>query len=144
MNKINIKNLQKKIKVNTLKLKTLANKVLKHQGVNSGELSVLLVDDSQISDLNKRYLNKNSATDVLAFRMSDGKYGKINPEILGDVVLSVDTAKAQACQLKVSVESEINLYLIHGILHLLGFCDKTKSGFKQMKKIQEELMDSYA
>lgn len=118
--------------------------MLKHQGINSGELSILLVDDLQIADLNKRYLKINSATDVLAFRMSDGKYGKINPEILGDVVLSVDTAKAQACRLKLGIEAEINLYLIHGILHLLGFCDKTKAGFARMKKIQEELLDQYA
>jgi probable rRNA maturation factor len=144
MNKVNIKNLQKKIKVSSRKIKVLADKVLKHQGIDSAELSILLVDDLKIADLNKRYLKKNFPTDVLAFRMSDGKYGKINPEILGDVVLSVDTAKAQARRLKLSIESEINLYLIHGILHLLGFSDKTKAGFARMKKIQEELLDQYA
>ncbi|MBU1044341.1 MAG: rRNA maturation RNase YbeY [Candidatus Omnitrophica bacterium] len=144
MNKINIKNLQKKIKINSRKLKTLANNVLKSQGIVSGELSVALADDPQIRDLHKRYLNKNTATDVLAFRMADGEFGKINPQILGDVILSVETAQTQAMKLNLSIESEINLYLIHGILHLLGFSDKTKSGYAQMKKMQEELMNSYA
>ncbi len=144
MNKISIKNLQKKIKINSRSLKTLANNVLKHQGITSAELSVVLVDDLQIADLNKRYLNHNYSTDVLAFRMSDGLHGEINPQVLGDVVLSVDTAEAQAARLKLSIESEVSLYLIHGILHLLGFSDKTKSGSNKMKKMQEELMDSYA
>ncbi|MBU1088145.1 MAG: rRNA maturation RNase YbeY [Candidatus Omnitrophica bacterium] len=144
MNKISIKNLQKKIKINSRKLKTLANNVLRSRGIDSGELSIVLVDDPQITDLHKRYLNKNSPTDVLAFRMSDGEFGKINPQILGDVILSVETAQSQASRLKLSIESEVNLYLIHGILHLLGFSDKTKLEFKQMKKMQEELMERYA
>jgi len=144
MIKISIKNLQEKIKINSRSLKALATKVLKHQGITDAELSIVLVDDLQIADLNKRYLNHDYSTDVLAFRMADGAHGEINPRILGDVVLSVDTAKTQATKLKLSIESEVNLYLIHGILHLLGFSDKTKSGFNKMKKMQEELMDSYA
>jgi probable rRNA maturation factor len=144
MNRIKIKNLQKKIKIKNRKLKVLADNVLKHQGFYDTELSLLLVDDRKITELNKQYLKKNSATDVLAFRMSDGKYGQINPQLLGDVVVSVETAESKAAQLKVDLYSEINLYLIHGILHLLGFSDKTKKGFNQMKKLQEELLEFYA
>ena len=144
MNKISIKNLQKKIKINSRSIKSLANNVLKHYGISDAELSVVFVDDPRITDLNKQYLNHDYSTDVLAFKMSDGQYGEINPQVLGDVVLSVDTAKVQADKLKLRIESELNLYLIHGILHLLGFSDKTKSGFNKMKKMQKELIGNYA
>ena len=140
MNKIKIKNLQKKIKINRQSLKKLANRALKFQGIDGRELSILLVDDRAITDLNKRYLKKNSPTDVLAFRMAEGKFAYIHPEILGDVVISLETAANRAGQFSTSSEQEAGLYLVHGILHLLGFEDKTASGKRKMKKIQKEIL----
>ena len=113
-------------------------------GIDNSELSVVLVDDDQIKSLNKLYLKKDRPTDVIAFRMADGMFGDVNPDVLGDIVLSVETAEKKAEQLNVSIVSEINLYIIHGILHLMGYTDKTKKGFNRMKSLQEELLAAYA
>ena len=108
------------------------------------EVSILLADDSVISDLNKRYLNRKSTTDVLAFRMGEGAFSHLHPQLLGDVVICTAMAKRRAAQLHTDYESEINLYLVHGILHLLGFQDTTKKGFRLMQKAQKEILEKYA
>ncbi|MBI4845452.1 MAG: rRNA maturation RNase YbeY [Candidatus Omnitrophica bacterium] len=144
MNRVKIKNLQKKIKINRRLLKNLADKILISRGIENSEISVLLVDDKLISELNNKYLNKNSPTDVLAFRMHDGDFSSIHPELLGDVVISVETAMFQARKLNKVFIHEVYLYLAHGILHLLGYTDTTKKGFSEMKKNQERILREYA
>ena len=144
MNKINIKNQQKKLKINLRNLKNLANKTLLDQGVDGKELSILLVDDKNIASLNKQYLNKNYSTDVLAFRMKDGAFGYMHPEILGDVIVSLETANQRGEELNTGFEQEAGLYLVHGILHLLGFDDTSSKGSNRMKKMQMKIMETYA
>ncbi|MBU2063604.1 MAG: rRNA maturation RNase YbeY [Candidatus Omnitrophica bacterium] len=144
MSNIKIKNFQKKIKVNQAKLKRIANAILKNENAGRSEVSILLVDDAFIRKLNRKYLNKNSATDVLAFRLGDGEFAQICPQILGDVVISLDTACYRARSLKICFEKELSLYLIHGLLHLLGYEDKTRAGFSRMKRLQEEYLFYYA
>ena len=143
MNKIKIKNLQRK-KISLQNLKKLANNTLAHQGIDGKEISVLLVDDKVITDFNKQYLNKNYPTDVLAFRMQDGDFSDVHPEILGDVIISLDTAVSRAEEFKTDYLYESQLYLIHGILHLLGFDDSTKSKRNKMTAVQEEILKNYA
>jgi len=104
----------------------------------------VLEDDAGIRRLNRLYLKKDSPTDVLAFRMADGKFSEMHPEILGDVIISVETARRRAKEFKNSTEKEIKLYLAHGILHLLGYSDKTTKGFKKMQQLQEEIVSRYA
>ncbi|MFH1459202.1 MAG: rRNA maturation RNase YbeY [Candidatus Omnitrophota bacterium] len=144
MNKIKIKNLQKKTKINQKKLRSFAEKVLKNKGIDKTELSVLLVDNLKIKQLNEKYLGKNSATDVLAFRMADGDFNEIHPEILGDVIISLEMAKKCAKQLNSRWEEEVYLYLTHGILHLLGYSDLTEKGFNQMQEMQKEILEKCA
>ncbi len=103
-----------------------------------------MVDDRKIRDLNKKHLKKNSATDVLAFRMHDGSFSELNPQLLGDVVISVETAKRSARSLNTSFNAELCLYLIHGILHLLGYDDTSNKEFLRMQKIQKEILKSNA
>ncbi|MCG2712558.1 MAG: rRNA maturation RNase YbeY [Candidatus Omnitrophica bacterium] len=125
-------------------LKKLANRTLAHQGVDRKEISILLVDDKTISGLNKQYLKKNYPTDVLAFRMRDGEFSHMHPEILGDVIISLDTASSRAEEFQTGFKYEIQLYLVHGILHLLGCDDKTARGRNKMKALQEEILEKYA
>ncbi|MFH1093269.1 MAG: rRNA maturation RNase YbeY [Candidatus Omnitrophota bacterium] len=143
MNKIKIKNLQKK-KVNLQDLKKLANRTLLHQGVDGKEISILLVDDKTITGLNKQYLKKNYPTDVLAFRMQDGEFGHMHQEILGDVIISLDTAASRAEEFHTHFKYESQLYLVHGILHLLGFDDLTTQDRNKMSAIQKQIMENYA
>jgi probable rRNA maturation factor len=144
MNKIKIKNLQKKIKVNQGRLRALAEGVLCSQGVMNAEVSVLLVNDARIRTMNRRFLKKDTPTDVIAFRMADGVFAEVHPELLGDVIISLETAWRQSRALQVALPDEINLYLTHGLLHLLGYVDTTKKGFRIMEKTQKELIKKYA
>ena len=138
--KIKIKNLQKKVKIKKSIIEKWAEKVLIELKKEKAELSVLLVDDAQIKKLNYRYRQKNVPTDVLAFRMGEGKFSSFNSALLGDVVISPERAKAQAKRFSNSLEREICLYLIHGILHLTGYRDETEASKRRMEKKQEEIL----
>jgi len=85
------------------------------------ECSVILVDDDAIAALNRTYRGVRDPTDVLAFAMTEGPFGASWPDLLGDVVISVETARRQARERGGSLRSELALLLVHGILHLLGY-----------------------
>jgi probable rRNA maturation factor len=100
-------------------------KVLSDLGCHDKELSVLFTDDRRMAQLNVQYRGKEGPTNVLSFPMSDGDApGDRTPDIetalLGDVVISVDTAQAEAKASGESFEQTVDRLLIHGILHLLG------------------------
>ena len=84
-------------------------------GCDDRQLSVLLCDDEEIAQLNAQYRNKPEPTDVLSFSQSE------DSDLLGDVVISVETAQRQAAAAGVSEAEEIVQLLIHGLLHLLGY-----------------------
>jgi len=86
-----------------------------------GELSILLVDDDRIRSLNREYRRKDHPTNVLSFPMREGDFKEISPELLGDVVVSVETAAAEAEMAGISLGQHMAWLLIHGILHLFGF-----------------------
>lgn len=80
-------------------------------------------------------------TDVLAFSQTEGDFANLNPDILGDVVISVDTAKKQAEESAHSLEIEIFILLIHGILHLMGFDhEKSKKEAEKMQSKERKLL----
>jgi probable rRNA maturation factor len=82
---------------------------------------VVLVDDEQMSWLNQQYRRRQGPTNVLAFAMREGEFGEISPELLGDVIISLPTAKRQAEEAGISLDGMISRLLVHGILHLAGF-----------------------
>ena len=120
------------------------------------ELSILLCDDDAIRELNHRYRNEDSATDVLAFPQTTElpkpkKYPVPNtslnikkhderPLILGDVVVSVETATRQAKQYKHTLETEVARLVIHGTLHLVGWNDGTPTTRAKMMRRERALM----
>lgn len=107
-----------------------------------GELSVLLLDDAEIADLNYRYLNRQGATNVIAFPMSEGEFGDINPDLLGDVVISMDTTAREAEILETTIETRFKELLIHGILHLFGYDHETDEvDAREMEDKSEELFE---
>jgi probable rRNA maturation factor len=85
------------------------------------ELSILIVDDQQIAKLNQQFLNRKGPTNVIAFPMQEGQFTEITPNLLGDVVISVETARHEAHNAGLRMEERLNELLIHGILHLLGY-----------------------
>ena len=111
-----------------------AGKILELLGSDNAELSILLTSDEEIRQINADYRNIDCPTDVIAFAMREGDFGDLHAEILGDVVISIDTAKRQAKERDVSLWDELLFLLIHGILHLHAY-DHEQS--KEMKTEME-------
>ena len=118
----------------------MAREILKHQGRNDAELSIVLADDSKMRLLNRKFRKIDRSTDVLAFSMGEGEDSEINPALLGDVVISLETAERCAKQLNTAKEKEVYRYLTHGILHLLGYDHQRKHERKTMKAKEEEIL----
>ena len=137
--KIDIQNLQSVEKINKNKVIECAGYVLKAMGESDAELSLVLVNDMHIRNLNWKYRRNDSATDVLAFPMRDSR--RLSGVILGDVVISVETAKREAKKRKKALQDELDLYFVHGILHLLGYDDEKIRKRKKMKQKEKELME---
>ena len=100
-------------------LENTAHELLHLAGHGESELSILLVDDVKISELNSAYRGKDKATNVLSFPLFDDD--DPGPKMLGDIVISVDTATREAKALGHLVADYLNVLLIHGFVHLLGF-----------------------
>ena len=127
---IEIANLQNIYKINEQDITTLLKKVL-NDLKKDAELSVVFVDDKKIKELNNSYLGEDVPTDVLAFSLNDSEYDTID-EISGEIIVSVETAINTAEKLDTGVESELFLYLVHGLLHLVGYDDKDKTASDEM------------
>jgi probable rRNA maturation factor len=98
-------------------------------------LSVLLTDDAAMRELNRRYRGADEATDVLAFPQDGGG-------LLGDVVISVETAQRQAAERGHSLDREVGLLLAHGVLHLLGWEDGEPAERRRMLARGRQVVDS--
>jgi probable rRNA maturation factor len=109
-------------------------------GLHDAELSVLITDDATISELNRRYLGKEGPTNVLAFPMNEpNPPGR--PWLLGDVVVSVDTAAKESTRSGEPLERTLFRLLIHGVLHLLGQDhEHSPAKARRMEKEQERLL----
>jgi probable rRNA maturation factor len=94
--------------------------VLEALGLDASELSVSLVGDAEIRRLNRRYRGKDRPTDVLSFSLREGEFGDVATSI-GDVVISLETAKRQALENGFTFPEEVDRLLVHGILHLAGY-----------------------
>lgn len=79
------------------------------------------MDDAGIARINQTYLSHAGPTNVISFSMREGDYGNINPDIIGDVIISMDTCVDEAMQAGMAVEQRFDELLIHGILHLFGY-----------------------
>ena len=108
--------------------------LLQHEAVtNNPEISIVLCDDLFIQTLNDDYRGKDKATDVLSFAQED-------PNLLGDIVISLPTAARQAEAAHWPLESEIALLAVHGLLHLLGYDDETAAGAWEMQRRTEAVL----
>ncbi|MBM4338159.1 MAG: rRNA maturation RNase YbeY [Deltaproteobacteria bacterium] len=138
--KIWIRNRQKPIPLDVKKIRRVVQKILAKLGLPEAELSLLLVDDKQIQELNLRFLGRDKTTNVLAFSMREGEYSSLHPHLLGDLVISIETTKRQSKQSGLNEMEMLTLLLIHGILHLLGYeHEGTRKGAKEMSAKQKQL-----
>jgi probable rRNA maturation factor len=108
------------------------------------EVSILLTDDKEIQTLNKIYRNIDAPTDVLAFSLLEGQESFLKPDIaneylLGDIVISVETAQRQAISLGHSLQNEIIILAIHGFLHLIGYDHNFEPSAIKMRSLEENI-----
>jgi probable rRNA maturation factor len=112
---------QQKTKIQTSRISQKTERILNALGCNAHEISIVILDDQSMVQLNQTYRGIDKTTNVLAFPMQEGQFSEITPGLLGDVVISLETAEREATAAKISLEERVSQLLIHGILHLLGF-----------------------
>lgn len=141
---IEVRNRQRKYRINQRNVRKDANTILSLCGVDDIELSILIVNNRSIRELNKKYRGIDKPTDVLAFPPSPlwekgaGEWG--HPRLLGDIVISLEKSHAQAEERGHSPEQEFKILLTHGILHLLGYDHEISRSEAQRMKRKEKII----
>jgi probable rRNA maturation factor len=108
-------------------------------GFLDSELGITLVDDARMAELAGTYGRRPEPTDVLAFSMLEGEGSDHRGHLLGDVVVSIDTAERQARARRVSLDAELRDLVIHGILHLIGLDHERAVDARQMRQLEAHL-----
>jgi probable rRNA maturation factor len=114
------------------KIREWINKTAENEDFTIGVLNYILTNDNILVQLNKEYLRHFTLTDIITFDLSE-KAG----ELSGDVYISVDRAKENAREFKVSLKNELSRLMIHGVLHLMGYKDKSVEERAQMRAREE-------
>jgi rRNA maturation RNase YbeY len=99
-----------------------------------GDISYIFCSDDQLLDINKEFLNHDYYTDVITFDYSETE------NVSGDIFISIDRIRDNAKILELSYLDELHRVIIHGVLHLLGFKDKTKEESKNMRRLEDECL----
>jgi probable rRNA maturation factor len=132
---------QDQIEINQRRVRKAAEAILKGLGFTDAELSLVFVDDDEMVRLNSHYRQVSHTTDVLAFPMLEGDFGDIVPELLGDIVISAPTALAISQRCQCALSTVLDLLLVHGILHLVGYDhENTMEDSRQMEDKSVELL----
>lgn len=112
------------------RLAAVAARTLRAEGVSHAEVSIAVVDDPTIREVNRRHLGHDWATDVVTFPLS----GPGDPVLSGEVVVSAETADRSGSRDGVDPRTELILYVVHGLLHLVGLDDRTEAGASAMRR----------
>lgn len=134
--KIEIINQQRIKRINLKELTRLLKKISRQLAISNKKISLLICDNKLIKKLNKQYFGKFRATDVISFPLKDS----LEPSYLGEVVVSAEEAVKVSKKLKVRWQDELLLYCLHGILHLIGYSDTTKSKRAKMERKQQKVI----
>jgi probable rRNA maturation factor len=130
MSRISIACPQELVPIDRKRVREIVRAVLEGERKADAEISLAFVDNPTIHRLNLRYLQHDEPTDVLSFPLSDPSARRLS----GELVIGAEVAKAQAEARGHAVEAELALYVIHGLLHLCGYNDKTSAQEKEMRQ----------
>ena len=124
-------------------MKKYLKKCLKMENIKNAEFNIILTDNKNIHDINKKYRNIDKETDVISFALEDEKDEQFSSKkrVLGDIYISIDKAKSQAKEYGHSLKREISFLAVHGLLHLLGYDHMNKKDEKVMFSKQELVLD---
>jgi probable rRNA maturation factor len=128
---VEISDRQSAVEIEEQQLIAAVREVLQAEAVKSASVSIALVDDSTIRELNRRYLDHDYATDVLSFPLECGE-----DYLEGEIVVSGPMAARTAAEYGWSAADELLLYVVHGCLHLVGYEDTTPDEQRQMRKLE--------
>jgi probable rRNA maturation factor len=131
-----VSNLQRKVRVSPGRIRKTAESALLALGRADRDVHVSVVDDQAIRRLNSRYLGTRKTTDVLAFDLEAPGPSRL----MGEVVVCVDTARRQARRVDVSVALELDLLVVHGLLHLAGWDDHEPGEARLMHEREREIL----
>lgn len=120
------------------RLVSAARLVISDEGIERATVSIAVVDDDTIHDLNRRYLQHDYATDVLSF-----VFERSPDHLNGEVIVSADTAAAAASDYGWSTEDELLLYVIHGALHLVGYDDQESESQSEMRDRERHYLGQF-
>ena len=128
-------------RINELQVSKTAELLLALSAMSDAELSILLVDDQHIAELNKTWRRKSGPTNVLTFSLTEGEDLTMARNLLGDIVISVDTATREARREGTTVQHRLNVLLVHGFLHLLGYDhERSDAEAERMFRKEKELL----
>ena len=133
-----IENRQKAVKLDLRRIRRVVNKLKKVLSCSEQEISLLFVDNEQIRQINRQYLKRDQPTNVISFTLREGDYGDINPQVLGDIVISAERAFQDAAVGDLSLNDEIDFLVIHGLLHLLGYDHEGGNEMESLKMMNKE------
>jgi probable rRNA maturation factor len=134
---VSLRNKQKKETIDTGRLRRSLKRLLKELQRENDEVNVIFVDDEQIQSINREYLDRDRPTNVISFAMTEGVGGALHPEILGDIVISAETAARDAATGDLTLMEEMEFLLIHGLLHLIGY-NHEKCSQKEVERMQKK------
>ncbi|MFP4472918.1 MAG: rRNA maturation RNase YbeY [Candidatus Omnitrophota bacterium] len=138
MTSVHIYNQQTGLALSTEQYRRCVVKTLTFFDVRQADLSVVIVTDRKIQAINRRFLGHDHPTDVISFDLGD-PYSKDGIE--GEIYVSAVTARRNAREYRTSAEYELTLYMVHGILHLLGYDDHAPADIKTMRAKESEVME---
>ncbi len=121
----------------------VAETILNALGLPDSELAVTVVGDRSIRTLNRDYLGKDHPTNVISFAMNEGECSGLNPDVLGDVVISAATAEREALEAEIPFFHRLSFLLLHGILHLAGY-DHERSGQEEAARMEDKEAELFA
>ena len=127
MPKVSIASPQELVKLDRPRLREIVRQVMAEEDIKDYEISLAFVDNPTLHGINKRFLEHDEPTDVITFPYSSGKV------LVGELVIGVEVALEQARVGGHEVDAELALYVIHGLLHLVGYDDKDAHDRKQMR-----------
>jgi probable rRNA maturation factor len=131
--------------VSTARVRRDARRLLAALGEERADLTVSLIGDAEMQLLNRDYRGRDRPTDVLAFALREGRRAPGDDTVLGDVVISLDTAARQARECRVPTDAEVRTLLIHGVLHLLGYDHEVSAvEARRMRALERHLLGSLA
>ena len=136
-----IENRQKQISIDRPSVRKSMSRIMKHLNCSNKVISLLFVDDEEIREINRHYLSRDYPTNVISFSLTEGEFGDINPNILGDIVISAETAFKDAEKSGIAFNDELAFLMIHGVLHLLHYNHENagEANTLTMKKKEQEL-----